>query len=33
MLPRGEKTLARVGALIKEFAEGERGLPIVGKLY
>jgi beta-lactamase class A len=33
MLASGEMTLARVGALIKEFAEPERGLPLVGKLY
>ncbi len=33
MLPRGELTLARVGKVIKEFAEPERGLPVVGKLY
>jgi beta-lactamase class A len=33
MLAGGELTLARVGRVIKEFAEGERGLPIVGKLY
>ncbi|MFN3864039.1 MAG: class A beta-lactamase [Erythrobacter sp.] len=29
----GEATLARVGRVIKEFAERERGLPLVGKLY
>ena len=33
ILPRGEQTLARVGRIIKEFAEPERGLPLVGKLY
>ncbi|MDC8754909.1 class A beta-lactamase [Erythrobacter sp. sf7] len=33
MLARGEQTLARVGGLIKEFAEPESGLPMVGKLY
>jgi beta-lactamase class A len=33
MLPRGELVLARVGRIIKEFAEPERGLPVVGKLY
>lgn len=33
MLPRGEQVLARVGRIIKEFAEPERGLPLVGKLY
>jgi beta-lactamase class A len=33
MLPRGEQALARVGRIIKEFAEPERGLPVVGKLY
>lgn len=32
-LPRGELALARVGRIIKEFAEPERGLPLVGKLY
>lgn len=31
--PIGELTLARVGRIIKEFAEPERGLPLVGKLY
>jgi beta-lactamase class A len=31
--PLGEMTLARVGKVIKEFAEPERGLPLVGKLY
>jgi len=31
--PPGEMTLARVGKVIKEFAEPERGLPLVGKLY
>ncbi|MBI1402332.1 MAG: class A beta-lactamase [Porphyrobacter sp.] len=33
MLPRGEAALARVGALIKEFAEADDGLPLVGKIY
>lgn len=33
MQPLGELTLARVGRVIKEFAEPERGLPLVGKLY
>ena len=33
MLPRGELALARVGRIIKEFAEPERGLPLVGKIY
>lgn len=33
MQPLGEQTLARVGRIIKEFAEPERGLPLVGKLY
>lgn len=33
MQPIGEQTLARVGRVIKEFAEPERGLPIIGKLY
>lgn len=33
MLASGEQTLARVGKVIKEFAEPERGLPLVGKLY
>jgi beta-lactamase class A len=33
MLPRGELALARVGKVIKEFAEPEKGLPIIGKLY
>lgn len=32
-LASGETTLARVGRIIKEFAEPERGLPLVGKLY
>lgn len=32
-LAGGEATLARVGRVIKEFAERERGLPLVGKLY
>jgi beta-lactamase class A len=29
----GELTLSRIGKVIKEFAEKERGLPLVGKLY
>jgi beta-lactamase class A len=33
MLDSGQQTLARVGRIIKEFAEPERGLPVVGKLY
>lgn len=33
MQPLGQETLARVGRIIKEFAEPERGLPVVGKLY
>jgi beta-lactamase class A len=33
LLPRGELALARVGKVIKEFAEPEKGLPLVGKLY
>ncbi len=33
MQPAGEQTLARVGRIIKEFAEPERGLPLVGKIY
>lgn len=33
MLAGGEETLARIGRIIKEFAEPERGLPIVGKIY
>lgn len=33
MLPRGEQALARVGHIIKEFAEPEKGLPLIGKLY
>ena len=33
MQPIGEQTLSRVGKVIKEFAEPERGLPLVGKLY
>lgn len=33
MLAGGELTLSRVGKVIKEFAEPERGLPIIGKLY
>jgi beta-lactamase class A len=31
--PQGEMALARVGRIIKEFAEPERGLPLVGKIY
>lgn len=33
VLARGEQALARVGRIIKEFAEPERGLPVVGKIY
>ena len=33
MLASGELTLAKVGKVIKEFAEPERGLPLLGKLY
>ena len=33
MQPIGELTLSRVGKVIKEFAEPEKGLPLVGKLY
>lgn len=33
MQPIGELTLSRVGKVIKEFAEPERGLPLVGKIY
>jgi beta-lactamase class A len=33
MQPIGEQTLARVGKVIKEFAEPDRGLPLVGKIY
>jgi beta-lactamase class A len=33
MFASGEATLAAVGRVIKEFAERERGLPVVGKLY
>ena len=33
MLASGQETLARVGRIIKEFAEPERGLPLVGKIY
>jgi beta-lactamase class A len=33
MLASGEATLARVGRIIKEFAEPDRGLPLVGKIY
>lgn len=31
--PAAQATLAAVGRIIKEFAEPERGLPLVGKLY
>jgi beta-lactamase class A len=30
---RGQLTLARVGKVLKEFAEPDRGLPLVGKIY
>jgi beta-lactamase class A len=33
MLPGAEAALAEVGRIIKEFAEPEKGLPLVGKLY
>lgn len=33
MQARGELALSRIGKVIKEFAEPERGLPLVGKLY
>ncbi len=33
MQARGELALSRVGRIIKEFAEPERGLPLVGKIY
>ena len=33
MQPLGELTLSRVGKVIREFAEPEKGLPLVGKLY
>ncbi|MFM7349900.1 MAG: class A beta-lactamase, partial [Erythrobacter sp.] len=33
MDPASLATLAEVGRVIKEFAEPERGLPLVGKLY
>ena len=33
MLPGPQAALAEVGRIIKEFAEPERGLPLVGKLY
>lgn len=33
MAARAELTLSRVGKIIKEFAEPERGLPVIGKLY
>jgi beta-lactamase class A len=33
MDPAALATLAQVGRIIKEFAEPERGLPIIGKLY
>lgn len=33
MQPIGAETLARVGRIIKEFAEPEKGLPLIGKIY
>lgn len=33
MQTRAELALSRIGKVIKEFAEPERGLPLVGKLY
>ena len=33
MQARAQLTLSRVGRVIREFAEPERGLPLVGKLY
>lgn len=33
MQARAELALSRVGRIIKEFAEPERGLPLVGKIY
>lgn len=33
MQARAELALSRIGKVIKEFAEPERGLPLVGKLY
>ncbi len=33
MQARAELALSRVGKVIKEFAEPERGLPLVGKIY
>jgi beta-lactamase class A len=33
MLPGPQAALAEVGRIIKEFAEPERGLPLVGKIY
>ena len=33
MQARAELALSRVGRIIKEFAEPERGLPLIGKLY
>jgi beta-lactamase class A len=33
MLPGPQAALAEVGRIIKEFAEPEKGLPLVGKLY
>ncbi|MBA4043845.1 MAG: class A beta-lactamase [Erythrobacter sp.] len=33
MKTRAELALSRIGKVIKEFAEPERGLPLVGKLY
>lgn len=33
MQPIGAATLAQVGGIIKEFAEPEKGLPLIGKIY
>lgn len=33
MDPGAEATLARVGKVIKEFAEGDKGLPLIGRIY
>ncbi|MFO6446184.1 class A beta-lactamase [Erythrobacter sp. NE805] len=33
MQARADRALAEVGRVIKEFAEPERGLPVIGKLY
>ena len=33
MQARAELALSRIGRIIKEFAEPERGLPLIGKLY